>query len=371
MSFREHVTRPAARGFSLVELMVAVVIGLLGILAIMSVFLVSEGQKRTTTGGAGAQENALIALVTMERDLRMAGLGLLGGLAPVGLGCNLVNGSAAGLGNFSFAPIPVTITRDPVGPLGVASDSLTIVHSTSPFANIPTTLTGPMALPTDTLNAANGDGFVAGDLILISEAGKDCALIQASANAVLAGTTWTIPNNTTGTAPFNPGVFPAGGFATGAKVVNMGPAPCCQVPAAANPMVRRVYSVLGTQGTSLMALNQNIAVAAGTNPAAIVEGIVAMRAQYGLDTNGDGFIDAYGSAAPASAAGLVAVLIAVVARSGELEKEDISPATLTLWNGGTLANGGAIDLTAIPSGRRYRYKVYQTTVPLRNVIWSN
>ena len=47
----------------------------------------------------------------------------------------------------------------------------------------------------------------------------------------------------------------------------------------------------------------------------------------------------------------------------------MSPATLQLWNGGTLENGGAVTLDA--EAQRYRYRVYQTTVPLRNVIWAN
>ena len=38
-------------GFSLVELMVAVVIGLIGTLVMFQVFAVSEGQKRTTASG--------------------------------------------------------------------------------------------------------------------------------------------------------------------------------------------------------------------------------------------------------------------------------------------------------------------------------
>ena len=72
------------------------------------------------------------------------------------------------------------------------------------------------------------------------------------------------------------------------------------------------------------------------------------------------------SAAPGE---VVAVRVAVVARSPQLEKTAVSPATLPLWNGGTLANGGAISLTG--TAQQYRYKVYQTTIPLRNVIWNN
>src|SRR3989304_8944146 len=85
MSFNQYPLHRSGRGFSLVEIIIAVVVGMLGILAIMQVFLVSEGQKRTTTGGADAQENALMGMFTLEREMRIAGLGL------VGLGCTPIN----------------------------------------------------------------------------------------------------------------------------------------------------------------------------------------------------------------------------------------------------------------------------------------
>ena len=352
MTCRQHNARCGTRGFSLVEVMVAIVIGLLAILAVMSVFLNFEGQKRTTTGGADAHENGLVAMSLIERDLRVAGLGL------VGLGCTAVNGFNAALGgNFSFAPLPAAITRD--APT-VGTDRLLIIYSASAFGSIPGTLATPMATSDSLLNAANADGVAQADLILVSEASKPCSLIQASAGGVKVGATWALQHDPTGASPFNPplgtNIFPAGGYATGARVTNMG------------AMARREYFV---QGASLMMRDRNIADTAATpsNPSALVDGVIAIRAQYGRDTNNDGFIDVYDNAPPASAAELVAVRIAVVARSGQLERNAVSPATLTLWNGGTIANGGAIALDA--TAQLYRYKVYQTTVPLRNVIWTN
>ena len=58
------------RGFSLVELMVAVVIGLIGTVVMFQVFAISEGQKRSTTSGNDAQQNGAIALFSLEKDLR-------------------------------------------------------------------------------------------------------------------------------------------------------------------------------------------------------------------------------------------------------------------------------------------------------------
>ena len=58
---------PRARfvGFTLVELMVAMVIGLVTTLVITQVLAFSEGQKRTTTSGSDAQVNGSLALYTL------------------------------------------------------------------------------------------------------------------------------------------------------------------------------------------------------------------------------------------------------------------------------------------------------------------
>ncbi|MGB8856654.1 MAG: prepilin-type N-terminal cleavage/methylation domain-containing protein, partial [Burkholderiales bacterium] len=54
-------------GFSLVEVMVGLLIGLLGTIVIFQVFSISEGQKRTTTSGNDANQSGVFALYTLER----------------------------------------------------------------------------------------------------------------------------------------------------------------------------------------------------------------------------------------------------------------------------------------------------------------
>jgi type IV pilus assembly protein PilW len=133
-------------------------------------------------------------------------------------------------------------------------------------------------------------------------------------------------------------------------------------------MGRRQYFVEGAR-LMLLDLNLPVSAVAPVNPVMVADGIISIRAQYGKDTDNDGYINEYNNAPPANVREVVAVRLAVVARSVQLEKTAVSPATLELWTGGTTANGGAIALT--PEEQLYRYKVYQTTVPLRNVIWAN
>ena len=361
MFFSKHQGRRSERGFTLIEILIGVIVGMLGIVVIMQVFLVSEGQKRTTTGGADALENGLMALFTMERDIRMAGLGL------VGTGCALVNTYDANATptTATKAMWPAVVARDAPA---AGSDRVDIMYSASPFGNIPSTITSAMPDSSAILNILNGDGFVQGDIFIISQPPKDCSRAQASQDGQKTGTTWNLQKNPGGSFPLNPpggqNIFPAGGYGSGARVTNMG------------NMVDRSYFV---QGADLMLRNNNQPIVAGTNPLAVVNGIVAIRAQYGRDTTvpPDGFVDVYDNAvtSPTSASTLaqitdrqnevIAVRLAVVARSGQEEREDVSPDPVVLWSGGTTTNGGALSLN-----RKFRYKVYQTIIPLRNLVWN-
>ncbi|MBK8577810.1 MAG: prepilin-type N-terminal cleavage/methylation domain-containing protein [Candidatus Accumulibacter sp.] len=74
-------------GFTLVEVMVAMVIGMIGIIIMMQVFRLAEGQQRTTTGTGDAQSNGAMAIYTLQRDIRQAGYGFN---AMNALGCPLL-----------------------------------------------------------------------------------------------------------------------------------------------------------------------------------------------------------------------------------------------------------------------------------------
>jgi type IV pilus assembly protein PilW len=69
-----------------------------------------------------------------------------------------------------------------------------------------------------------------------------------------------------------------------------------------------------------------------------------------------------------------AIRIAVVARSGSREPVAVSQictgaaanlARVCIWN-----NTTDVNLTGLADWANYRYRVYETVVPLRNVMWS-
>jgi len=114
----------------------------------------------------------------------------------------------------------------------------------------------------------------------------------------------------------------------------------------------------------------------------VADGIVNLQAQYGFDANDDGVVSAaeFTDAEPATAAEwgrLRAVRLAILARSGQFERTDVTTAAPS-WAGGafTMTNlDGSVGTSAPASGQdadrwqRYRYRVYETVVPLRNMIW--
>jgi len=65
--------RGAARGLSLIELMISMVIGLIIMLAVVQVFAASREAYRLSEGLARVQENSRFAMDTLQREIRMVG----------------------------------------------------------------------------------------------------------------------------------------------------------------------------------------------------------------------------------------------------------------------------------------------------------
>jgi type IV pilus assembly protein PilW len=132
--------------------------------------------------------------------------------------------------------------------------------------------------------------------------------------------------------------------------------------------------------------------------------VVNLQAQYGIDTRsaaavlaacpvntGSGqcsIVDTWSDTAPADISRIYAVRFAVVARSGLKEKPDLAtgvcntttsagPDNRPRWAfDATNPTGIVIDVSKNPDGtanadwRCYRYKTFETIVPLRNAIWK-
>ena len=87
-------------GFSLVEIMVGMVIGMFAIIVMLQSFSFFEERKRTASGGSDAMSEGVMALYALQRDIRQAGYGVS---ALEVLGCPLI------VSGVSMALAPVTI----------------------------------------------------------------------------------------------------------------------------------------------------------------------------------------------------------------------------------------------------------------------
>ncbi|MBC7946009.1 MAG: PilW family protein [Burkholderiales bacterium] len=362
--------RKRGGGFSLVEIMVALVVGLLGTIVIFQVFAVSEGYKRTTTGGSDAQQNGGSALFEIERDLRRAGYGVNQSLF---LGCAIQYWDELNPGvNPALVLAPVNIDQGASG----APDSITVLFGNSDLLPTPAKFTQNMPSASADFKVDNRFGFREGDLIVAAEAGKDCTLAQVSNLPATGNQTLNVIHNSGNyTDPITNEQEPTrynkpGGlsitYTTAGQLFNIGSLP-----------TDNVYSV-SVPNSQLMSR----AVLTNSANAAIVDGIVQMQAQYGKDdgasggTANDGIVDSWDEidpTTPATWSQVLAVRLALVARSGLRERPDAATGlcnittTMPAWIGGTITLTNDGDGT---SWQCYRYRTYETVAPIRNMIWK-
>lgn len=350
--------RARAKGFSLIEVMVGMTLGLFTVIIIMQAFSVFENQKRTTTAGSDAQENGLMAIVQLEQDIRNAGAGLADSAA---LDCNNI---------FSYFDDGTPVTPAPgmpttvMAPVTIAdggatgSDTITMTRGTEFLGSIPATITGSMPQPSAELDVSRTTGFAEGDLILISQGGN-CTVMQVTQvqSAALkiqhnpggSGSSFNPSASFYNTAPGN--TWPT--FTSGSKILNFG------------SLVANAYSVDANR--NLQVTSQVTGAASST--LTLVKDIVSLQAQYGIAPAGSPDVNAWVDATAATGFDTLdatevkrikAIRVTVVARSGKKEGTNV-----------TTAAPGGVDISTVPDWQRYRYRVYTTIIPLRNVIWSN
>ncbi len=363
----KHIRRfHKQRGLSLVELLVAVVIGLVGILAMTQAYITSDRFNRSTMGEGSAQTGGLIGLYQVERDVRMAGYGIASSSA---LGCGTIDwyydpNYSASIQPGSPLPVltlaPVTITTNGTNP-----DVVTIMYSTSAERLLPTSITSFVASSSE-VTVDGVYGFNEGDLILLVNSASPVRCTLGKITQVQTGPQ-KLQLNPGVSAPYNPpawGSFP-GTYASGDQMLNLG-----------NPVVRS-YSINNNKLRVTDALLQ----VAGATPLDIVDGIVDLRALYGKDngagggTANDGRVDEYNNTMPTTAEQwqqVLSIRMGLLARIGTYEKPESgsdcnATTTAPTWSGGTFTK---LDVATTSSEDRcYRYRVFETNIPLRNMIW--
>lgn len=364
------------RGFSLVEVMVGLAIGMATVVIMLQMLSNSDTAKRTASGGNDAQMAGTLALYTLERDIRASGYGIS---AFNILGCQLGFTTKSG-GNVTVPLAPTTINPPsatvPAGDTN--TDTLLVVYGNSDGSS-----EGDALIATSSAGSyqvATGSSFHKDEVVIAQTATRPpepCNLTSDVVNNV---------DETTSTLSVSPGVS---GLALGSVIYNMGKAPVVHAYAVRKGNLT-MCDYTATDCSDATA-------AASADPTVwvpIAGNIVGLRAQYGRDTTPPpgtmvGIVDTYDQTTPASTtdplkatphcawARALAVRVAVVARSNAYDKG--GPTTAAPSWSGSVANttttpknptATPINLSADTNWRNYRYKTLETTVPLRNSIWQ-
>ncbi len=343
------------KGFSLIEILVGLVIGLLATLVIMQIFATFEGQKRSTTGNADAQTNGSIVLFTMQRDLLMAGFGIsaydtLNNPFKCNPTVNVDHDGNAATPNIDMFPIQI------IDGGATGSDQVIVRYSTDGATSL-----GGNAVKVVGLGPASNQVFVDnnlgcnnGDVVLLSTL-TTCSMTRVT----------SLPD----TQHIN--LQSVSGAAIGSSVSCMG------------KWDQFTYTLVNNQ------LQRNDAnnLPAVTTP--LVSDIVNMQAQYGVSATAKNnqitqWVSASGGtwATPsvANRNRIKAIHIAVVARNGLQEKLAVTATCTTAkgtvnngpcaWDDAGLDAAPVIDLSSDPNWQKYRYRVYDAIIPLRNMVWS-
>jgi type IV pilus assembly protein PilW len=363
-------------GFSLVELLVGVAVGMIGILIIFQTVSVWSKHAQTTTAGGDARTAGTLAMFDLERDLKLAGMGFARASSQV-MGCQIEVRAGPASAPFLMPMAPVVI-----GTKADGSNTIDVLYGNSSFFVTEETFTHGTNGSQQVLRRG---GFKAGDVVVIagaagaSAASASCALAQVTAASnpdgvtveQSTGTYTSFYTNASASAVFN--AAPASAVPTSGTIYSLGLEPKQNHWEVVDSALRR---------TNNLALNPSIQ--------DVAQGVVDLKAQYGVDVNGDSQISdtEWVNTAPADWSAVRAIRVAILVRSQQFEKDADTPyaatsastpaASAPSWFGNAFVmrnvDGNADSFTPAnrdPNNwRYYRYRVYERVIPLRNMIWG-
>ncbi len=370
-------------GFSLVELLVAVAIGLLGILVMFQVWANWDQRKRSTASGSDAQVSGSIALYHLERDIKLAGYGF--GNAGV-LGCTVsAYDSARPNPDFSFTLTPVQIID---GANGAADQLITLYGNAATLSSSQTFI----ASSATSKKANTRTGLNKGHLAIIADSSTVCRLIEISDDTNVDSQTiehaagpYLNYLNSSVSSRYNPA---AGYVATtqAGFIYNLGSLPQRNLWQIRRQKFASTNTTVYSQHFLTVQDDLHYTDTDADNTAdwaEIGDGLINLQAEYGLDTNNDTIIDTWQATTPATWAQLKAIRFALLTRSPHYEISQTTPTAPRLpWKNSagsdiafTMTNlDGSTDSNPAndPNNwRHYRYRVYGSVVPLRNRVWGS
>ena len=350
-------------GIGLVDLMVGLVIGMAAMLVILKVAVLFDARRRSTTGMADAQLNAASAIMLMSRELRMAGQGLG---QPDTLGCD-VRHDRQQLGALTLAPVQI------IDGANGTPDRIRVLSSGSAQSVSPARLISDHPDTASTMMVDSTLGMSVGDYLLLHATDVRCALLRAT----------SIPLGGYRVDHVLPAAGSVPGYPSGTPVINVG---------------RLHYVEFSIDANRYLQVARYSAQVDQWQNAALASEVVSLQAQYGFDTQpgtpavtkvtrwSSALLDVDGNGTVGDNGDLrrmIAVRLAIVVRSVERSDQGCH-AVLPQWMAGDDLDGQLkltdirlIDLSQtgnhsqdLPDWQCFRYRVLQTEIPLRNLLWS-
>jgi len=377
---RQPKIKPAPRraaGFTLVEIMVGMVIGLLGIIVMMNVFSIFESQKRTTGGGSEVQNTGAITLFGLQHEVQQAGYAIS---SPNLIGCNVTMSNGY---TIPFAPVIINPAVSVIPAGDTNTDTLLVTYgNTNGETEGDVILTGnPAGAATYNIYAVKvPTAFHLNDQVIAEPTALPSNPLTAPAPCNLAvdsvvgvgPTTVSVLNGISSVSFINA----ANGSGTLFNIGN---------PTNGNALRVHAYAIRGGNLTVCDYTVNNCGDPTQTNVSTvwlpIGNDIPIMRAIYERDTNTapmNGIADTYDQSTPTTACTwerTSALRIALVGRNNQpLPSADAATinAVAPTWSGNAAAPINLAGTNAnLPPGmtwQNYRYKVFETSMPIRNIV---
>jgi type IV pilus assembly protein PilW len=327
------------RGFSLIEVMVAMTIGLVISALVVTIFSASSTTYHAADTVGALQETGRVALDSIDRDVQMAGF----------RGCNSNNVANSGplinvitapnaFGNDLGTPIqgyeftgpgwtpalPPALTG--AAPAPVANSDVLVVRVA---VGAPGTLSGPMVSATADIPLFSTAGFAVNDNVFIADCNETAAFrLTGFAGLSLRHTVGANTNASLGRV-----------FAEDALVMRFETHAYYVAPSSRNPATE----------TSLWMLSS-----AAAAPVEVVEDVEGLQIQYGEDTDADYVANVFRKANNVvDFTQVVALQVALLLRG--TNNNEAQQVTNYIFNGATV----------VPADR-YTRRVYTATIQLRN-----
>ncbi|QIL83613.1 prepilin-type N-terminal cleavage/methylation domain-containing protein [Diaphorobacter sp. HDW4A] len=389
VSLRAHLQK----GFTIIELMVALAIGLIVTLAVMGMMVVSQTHERVTTSSNDMSQGGAFTASILDNSLRSAGAGFSQYWNLGAMGCRInakrdgvqilprtaalptpfanVMGGSAGITDLRLAPLLIGQGQSQGG-----SDVLIAMAGLHNVGDVPrnvATYSGGQLYLTNTVSIHQND------VVLVSRDGtKDCIMTQVDGGAKtpfadVAGQTFL---------PLGGALFSDqsadGTVSLGTLTLNSGGKAILSGIGSVDSVRMQVFGV----GSDSTLYSYDLLQSTGKDASeALMEGVVAMRATYSVNSNADDItkspaptwqaptgnyaLDALiAQTPPTRMRSIVAVRVSLLLRSTVRQNQMVASDSYTLLDG----VAGSTTVSISDANRYYTHRVVETTIPLRSMM---